>query len=269
MSALTLKLRAAPDARIDLSGLTLTRLAALSQSEIESLPVGEGRRPLRLADVFAISGTPGDTLIIEGSTDRVDGIATGLDAGSITVDGNTGAYAGRGMRGGKLDIRGHAGPYLASGMRGGLITAASVGDLLGAPRAGERYGMLGGTVVVHGDIGERAGDRMRRGAIIAKGRFGRSAGSRMMGGTLWTEKGFGEGPGPLMRRGTLIGPSVERLLPTFSDAGLHDLNILRIISRYFAAELGPLAPKALPHKVRRIAGDLATIGKGEILLTGE
>ena len=108
---------------------------------------------------------------------------------------------------------------------------------------------------------------MRRGTIIAKGRFGPSAGSRMMGGTLWTETGFDAGPGPLMRRGTLIGPAVERLLPTFADAGLHDLNILRLISRYFAETLGELAPKALPHKVRRVSGDLATIGKGEILIT--
>ena len=128
--------------------------------------------------------------------------------------------------------------------------------------------MIGGVVHISGDVGERAGDRMRRGSIIVKGRFGPSAGSRMMGGTLWTETGFGAGPGPLMRRGTLIGPAVERLLPTFVDAGFHDLNVLRLISRYFAETLGDLAPPPLPDKVRRISGDLATIGKGEILLTG-
>lgn len=267
MSALTLKLRAPPDVRLDLSGITPAKLATLAQGEIERLAIGGGRKAIRLGDLFSVAGAPGDALVIEGSTDRVDGIGAGLEAGSILVEGNTGVYAARGMRGGRLDIRGHAGPYLASGLRGGLIVAESASDLLGAPRAGERYGMLGGTVVVRGDVGERAGDRMRRGAVIAKGRFGASAGSRMMGGTLWTETGFGAGPGPLMRRGTLIAPHVERLLPTFGDAGMHDLTVLRLMSRYFAETLGELAPRPLPLQVRRIAGDLATIGKGEILLT--
>lgn len=267
MSALTLKLKAPPDQRLDLSGLSPAKLAAMSQSEIENLAIGTARRPVKLGDLFAISGTPGDTLVIEGASSRLDGIGSELDQGTIIVEGDVGAYAGRRMKGGRLDIRGTTGPYLASGLRGGLILAKSAGDLVGAPRVGERFGMMGGIVVVAGDVGERAGDRMRRGTIITKGRFGPSAGSRMMGGTLWTETGFGAGPGPLMRRGTLIGPSVERLLPTFGDAGLHDLNVLRLISRYFASELGDLAPKALPAKVRRISGDLATIGKGEILLT--
>ncbi len=267
MSALTLKLKAAPDQRLDLSAISPARLAAMSQAEIENLAIGTARRPVKLGDLFAISGTPGDTLVIEGATPRLDGIGTDLDHGTLIVEGDVGAYAGRRMKGGRLDIRGATGPYLASGLRGGLVLARSAGDLLGAPRVGERFGMMGGIVVIAGDVGERAGDRMRRGTVIAKGRFGPSAGSRMMGGTLWTETGFGDGPGPLMRRGTLIGPSVERILPTFGDAGWHDLNVLRLISRYFAKELGDLAPKALPAKVRRISGDLATIGKGEILLT--
>lgn len=267
MSALTLKLKAAPDQRLDLSLLSPSRLASLAQGEIENLAISASRRGVRLGDLFSVSGSPGDTLVIDGSSARLDGIGTELDGGTIIVEGDTGAYAGRRMKGGTLEIRGTAGPFLASCLRGGLVKAASAGDLVGAPRVGERFGMLGGTVVISGDVGERAGDRMRRGAIIVKGRFGASAGSRMMGGTLWTQTGFGPGPGPLMRRGTLIGPAVDRLLPTFADAGSHDLNVLRLISRYYADLLGELAPPPLPHKVRRIAGDLATIGKGEILLT--
>jgi formylmethanofuran dehydrogenase subunit C len=89
----------------------------------------------------------------------------------------------------------------------------------------------------------------------------------MVGGTIWTELGFGTDPGLLLRRGTLIGPSVERMLPTFADAGRHDLVILRILSRYMSATLGAQAPKLLPTSVRKYAGDLSTVGKGEILLT--
>ena len=92
------------------------------------------------------------------------------------------------------------------------------------------------------------------------------AGSRMIGGTIWAEGGFGVSPGLMMRRGTLIGSSVERLLPTFVDCGNHDLVIVRILSRHLKSTLGDLAPKPMPLFVQKIAGDMATIGKGEILL---
>jgi formylmethanofuran dehydrogenase subunit C len=107
---------------------------------------------------------------------------------------------------------------------------------------------------------------MRRGTVIVRGKTGAGTGSRMLGGTIWAEGGFGPDPGAMMRRGTLIGPHVERLLPTFSDCGKHDLVIVRILNRYLKATLGDLAPKPLPIFVQRIAGDMATIGKGEILL---
>ena len=172
------------------------------------------------------------------------------------------------MKAGRLDIRGNAGSWLASGMSGGVVTVSgSAGDYTGAMSPGEKFGMSGGTVCIEGDCGARAGDRMRRGTIIVKGRTGPAAGSRMAGGTIWTETGFGEAPGPLMRRGTLIGPKAGRMLPTFSDCGRHDLVAMRLISRYVSETLGDLAPKSLPPFVRRYAGDLATIGKGEILLT--
>ena len=70
-----------------------------------------------------------------------------------------------------------------------------------------------------------------------------------------------------MRRGTLIAPNVEQMLATFGDCGAHDLVILKVMSRGWVRELGALAPHALPASVRRFAGDLATIGKGELLLT--
>jgi formylmethanofuran dehydrogenase subunit C len=127
--------------------------------------------------------------------------------------------------------------------------------------------MTGGIVLVEGDAGDRVGERMRRGTIIVRGRCGASAGARMLGGTVWAEQGFGAMPGVLLRRGTLIGLAVESMLPTFADAGKHDLVILRVFSRYLSAALGPLAPRPLPGSVRKYAGDLATIGKGEILIT--
>ncbi|MEQ1669991.1 MAG: formylmethanofuran dehydrogenase subunit C, partial [Hyphomicrobium sp.] len=102
--------------------------------------------------------------------------------------------------------------------------------------------------------------------IVVRGQTGEGAGTRMIGGTIWAEGGFGPAPGYMMRRGTLIGSKVERLLPTFVDCGRHDLVIVRVLGRYLKATLGDLAPKPMPLFVQKIAGDMATIGKGEILL---
>jgi len=268
MSALTFTLRAPPSRAIDLSVLIPSRLQSMAQKDIEALTLGAGDNALTVGDVFSVAGTPGDTIVIAGGSPLLDYVGAGLDGGAITADGTVGAYAGRGMKGGTLTIGGDAGAYLGSTAKGGLIhVKGSAGDFLGGARPGDKFGMLGGTALIEGNVGERAGERMRRGVVVARGTFGAAAGSRMVGGTLWTETGFGPRPGPLLRRGTLIGPKVDELLPTFVDCGRIDPVILGILSRYIAQTLGPLAPKALPPTVRKIAGDLATIGKGEILLT--
>lgn len=267
MSGLVLRLRAPLEERIDLSGL-LGLAAEGDISAMQRTAVGLGRHPLELGDVFHVSGEPGDRIVIEGGSERMDGIGAGMNGGMITVEGDAGSGVARGMRQGRLEIRGSAGSHLAAGMIGGIaVVRGSAGAHAGAACPGERFGMAGGTVVIGGHAGERIGDRMRRGTIIVRGRLGASAGSRMMGGTIWAEGGLGDGPGPLMRRGTIIGPSAARLLPTFADCGLHDMVVLRILDRYMATVLGELAPARLPAKVRRFAGDLATIGRGEILLT--
>jgi len=265
MSQLTLTLKSAPRTRIDLSGLAPAIAGGASASALALLTIAPSTR---LGDLFAISGTADGDITLSGTTSRVDGIGAGLASGTWTVEGDTGANAGLNMRGGKLVIKGNAGPYLASGMKAGMIhVTGDAGDFAGGVASGKRFGMTGGSVIIDGNAGTRIGNKMRRGLILVRGRVGEAAGSRMVGGTIVAEGGFGAHAGQLMRRGTLIGPNVEQMSATFADCGLHELVILSIMSRVWKHELGPLAPKPFPAKVRRYAGDLASIGKGEILLT--
>ncbi len=268
MSGLTFRLTNAPADRLDLSGLTPKHLASIPLAEVLKLNVGTTKTGLKVGDVFAVSGKPGETIKFEGSTNKLDFIGADLEHGSIIVEGDVGVSAGSNMRGGRLDIRGDAGSLLGSGISGGeIFVKGSAGSQVGGLTAGEKFGMTGGLIVVEGHAGDRAGDRMRRGTILIRGKCGSFAGSRMVGGTIWTELGFGADPGLLMRRGTLIAPSVDQILPTFVDTGRHDLVVLRILSRYMREKLGALAPKPLPDLVRKYAGDLSTIGKGELLTT--
>jgi formylmethanofuran dehydrogenase subunit C len=268
MSGLTFRLTAAPRERLNLAQLTPKRLSSTPLAEILKLNIGSTKSVLTVGEVFAVSGKPGDTVRIESGSARLDFVGAELDHGAIIVDGDVGVGAGRNMRGGRLDIRGDTGALLGSGISGGeIFVKGSAGAQAGGLSPGDKFGMTGGLIVIEGHAGDRTGDRMRRGTIFIRGKCGAFAGSRMVGGTIWSELGFGADPGLLLRRGTLIGPTVDRMLPTFADAGRHDLVILRILSRYMTAALGPLAPRPLSGSVRKYAGDLATVGKGEILLT--
>lgn len=276
MTLLTLTPKPAASGRIDLAGLAASLATARSIGDLSELVVGTTSDPARLGDVFTVSGDMGRDMgwhmgwhmALHTGSLMVDNLGARLTGGTLTVTGNVGNFAGRGMKAGTIEVIGNAGDYLGSGMKGGLIhVTGNAGNFVGAVGPGKRFGMTGGNVVVEGNVGARAGDKMRRGLILVRGQTAEAAGSRMVGGTIIAESGFGAGPGPLLRRGTLIGPKAGEMLSTFADCGVHELVILSLMARGWSKELGPLAPRQLPQKVRRFAGDLAAIGKGELLLT--
>ena len=119
---------------------------------------------------------------------------------------------------------------------------------------------------MRGDAGPRAGDRLRRGFILIEGRAGAYAGSRMIAGTLAIGGEAGDLPGYLMGRGTiLLGRGATLFSPTFGDCGEHDLVAARLLANYVAQASAKLA-RLFRRPLRRLAGDLAALGKGEILL---
>jgi formylmethanofuran dehydrogenase subunit C len=262
---LVFTLRGRPDQRLDLSSLVPHRLAGLAEADIEKIELQTTRRRVVVGDVFRLRMGEADQIRIEASCDRLDRIGQEMDDGEIVIEGDVGARAGRLMKGGRLTVRGSTGPWAASGMKGGTIEiVGDAGDRLGGPVAGEVAGMRGGVVVVHGRAGERAGDRLRRGTIVVEGDAGAYAGSRMIAGTLAVLGRTGPLPGYLMKRGTIIlGDRSEELSPTFIDCGVHDLVALRLMARFLGGH-SARAGKLFRRPMRRLAGDMATLGKGEI-----
>jgi formylmethanofuran dehydrogenase subunit C len=260
-------LRAAPEQRLDLSNLTPPLLAGMTEREIGNLELQTTRRRVCVGDLFDISFGSAEQIVFEGGSERFDRVGQGMNAGSITIEGEVGERAGRQMAGGRLTIAGAAGSWAASGMTAGLIEiAGDVGDRLGAPLAGEVQGMNGGVVVVQGAAGARAGDRLRRGVLIIEGKAGDDAGSRMLAGTLIISGGVGLRAGYLMRRGTLVlGAAIEDLGPTFLDCGVHDLTVLRLMANY-VKDFSARSAEVLRGRLRRFAGDSAVLGKGEIFV---
>ena len=265
MKPLVLTLRGRPDQRLDLAPLVPHRLTGMTAAEIERLELQTTRRRVILADAFRLRMGDAAQIRIEASCDRLDRIGHEMTGGEIVVEGDVGARAGRLIADGRLTIHGDAGPWAASGMKGGAIEIfGNAGDRLGGPIAGEIAGMRGGVVVVRGRVGERAGDRMRRGTIVVEGAAGAYAGSRMIAGTLVVVGRSGPLPGYLMKRGTIaLGDGSEELSPTFIDCGVHDLIASRLMASFIEG-YSARAAKLFRRPLRRFAGDMATLGKGEI-----
>jgi formylmethanofuran dehydrogenase subunit C len=267
MRPLVLSLRQRPDQRLDLSPLVPHRLAGKPATEIERIELQTARHRVTVGDAFRLRFGDINELRIEGACDRLDRIGHDMRHGDILVEGSVGIQAGRGMRGGRLAIDGNAGAWAASGMAGGSIEiSGTAAERLGGPLPGETLGMRGGTVLVRGNAGDRAGDRMRRGMIIIEGNAGAYAGSRMIAGTLILCRNCGPMPGYLMSRGTIVlGRDCEQLSPTFVDCGSHELVAMRLIAA-FAGQSSKRAAAAMAGSLRRLAGDMAVLGKGELFV---
>ena len=264
---MTFSLRQRPDQRLDLSPLVPHLLAGKTAAEIEHVELQTTRLRVSVAEMFRLRMGDAGSIRIEGACERLDCVGRDMTGGEILVDGDVGVQAGRLMTGGRLVLHGNAGPWAASGLKGGSVEIrGTAGDYLGGPLAGEIAGMRGGTVVVHGGAGDRAGDRMRRGTIIIEGEVGAYAGSRMIAGTLIVRRKAGPLPGFLMKRGTVIlGEGSTAMSPTFLDCGAHELLAMRLWAALIEPYSKPVAAQ-LRRPLRRFAGDMAILGKGEIFI---
>jgi formylmethanofuran dehydrogenase subunit C len=265
VSALTLELTGAPDQRLDLSPLTPALLAGLKPKEIEALPIGTTRARLVVGDLFKLKGKDAGTLRLIGTDSRCDRIGHKLDQGEILVDGDAGAYLGAAMRAGKITVTGGAGVAAASGMAGGtLAIGGDAGERAGGMPVGETFGMRGGLLTIGGDAGRMLGERMRRGLILVNGKAAEYAGARMIAGTILIKGKVGAFAGFGLRRGTLILTHEPKdLMPTFGDSGVLDFTYLRLLERQLRVSGSAVK---LGYRARRLMGDMAVLGKGEMLI---
>lgn len=259
--------RARLPTRLSLRGFIPERLAGMSAAEISRQPLRQGNHAGVLDDWFRVEISPGskDRLLISGEGDRLDEVGAEMTRGELVVEGDIGARVGLEMRGGRILIEGSVGYGAGTAMRGGeLRIAGNAGDHIGTALPGEREGMRNGIVIVGGSAGSGVGDRMRLGLIAVAGSVGPFCGARMNAGTIVIGGAVGLGAGAAMRRGTLIAPrDILRTLPGFSDSGVHDLAVLRLLARSLAKHRLKDLADAL-SSLRRWQGDAAVGGKGEL-----
>jgi formylmethanofuran dehydrogenase subunit C len=265
VTALTLRFATKSSERFDLSALTPERLKGMKQKEIEALPIGITRDPAKLGDVFKLKGDDPAKLRLVGTTRVCDNIGRGMKDGEIVVDGDAGAYLGATMRGGKIGVSGSTGPYAGGSMAGGLIEIqGNAGERAGGVVVGEHFGMRGGRLMIGGNAGAVLGERMRRGLIVVGGAASDYAGARMIAGTIVIRGKVGRYAGFNLRRGSLVlSKEPKDLLPTFGDSGVLDFEYLRLLERQLREDGVGIKLRA---RARRLMGDMAVLGKGEMLI---
>ena len=266
MKPLVLSLRSEPSQRLDLSKLTPDRLLKKSSKEIEAIDLATTKAAAKVGDVFRLRAGDPHELRFEGGSKRFDFLGAKLLAGySMHIDGDVGMGLGRQAQGGEITVSGDAGAYVASGMTGGRIEIdGDAGDFLCAPFAGELAGMAGGRLIVRGSVGQRAGDRLRRGIIVIEGDAGADLGSRAIAGTIVL---LGEAAGRLgylNKRASLVLAQRRDFGPTYVDCGAHHLAFAKLFARALNED-SRRAARLLAQRLQRYAGDTAVYGKGEIL----
>lgn len=265
MSALTFKLKQRPEQRVDLACLVPSRLAGMKPKDIEALQIGTTRTKLCVGDLFKLSGDSTSSLRFVDTDDRCDRIGAHSAEGEIFVDGDAGAYFGAALKSGSLKVEGNAGPYAGAAMSGGTIDiGGDAGERAGGVLVGEVHGMRGGRLIIRGDAGPMLAERMRRGIITVCGDAGDYAGARVVSGTILFLGKVGQFAGYGSKRGTLIfKKEPKEILPTFADCGVIEFTYLKLLERHLKEHDVKLK---LSRRARRLIGDMAALGKGEMLI---
>jgi formylmethanofuran dehydrogenase subunit C len=265
VSALSFELKERPTQRLDLSSLVPSRLDGLNRKQIEALSVSTTREAITVGDAFKVKGKDAQRLHFTKTDDRCDKIGAKLSGGEIVVDGDAGMLLGAQMKRGKISVHGSAGVSVGASMTGGEISVRrDVGDQAGGVAFGETFGMKGGCISIGGDAGSLVGERLRRGLIVVGGKAGDYAGGRMVAGTIVLRGGVGRYAGYGNRRGSLILADKPRhLMPTYVDSGVMEFDFLRLLETWLREQGMRIR---LGGRARRLMGDMAVLGKGEMLI---
>jgi formylmethanofuran dehydrogenase subunit C len=126
--------------------------------------------------------------------------------------------------------------------------------------------MTGGELIVGGSAGPEAGALMRRGLVVIAGGAGSHAGAGMIAGTVLVFGSIGTAAGLWSKRGSIVALDGVTVPPTYRYACTYQPVHLRLtLTRLRARYALPVQERHLTGFYRRYSGDLADLGKGEIL----
>jgi formylmethanofuran dehydrogenase subunit C len=249
VSGLVVRLKTKLEQRADLSEVLAEPWTMLSPGDMAGRAVyleRDGR--VSLGDLFHIGGQPNGRIEFTGELDLADRLGAGLQGGEVLVKGNVGREAGLAMAGGILDIDGDAGARA------------------GAAPLGYKRGMVGGELIVRGSAGAEAGAAMRRGLLVIGRTAGSQTGRGMIAGTVIILGAAGPDTGLWSKRGSVV--ALGKITPpeTYAYACTYQpVHLRMMLARLRRKYRLPIQRKHFTGLYQRYSGDLAELGKGEIL----
>lgn len=236
---------------------TLPKVRLLSTIEKAKIPYG--RSNVCIGDIFRINGRwEGEVTLALGALGRrVHYLGADWSRGTMLIEGDVGDCCGLGMSGGRVIVEGSCGDLAAAEMKGGeMVVKGDCAAAAASATKGVVEGMSGGSLRIHGNVGERLGERMRRGTVVVDGDCGEYAAAFMKGGTIIVKGKTAAGVGYLMKRGSLFLLGGGKLGNRWKPCGGCELSFFGLVANS--------ASLALPPKMQRYVGDIASLGKGEI-----
>ena len=223
---------------IDGSSIRPDGFVGLSLEQINATVLSTESGKVTLSEVFELSLDQLSLepfLVIAGDCETIEGLGTHMQNGTICILGNVGDNTGKSMSGGTLVVSGNARDHLGAGMTNGLVyVLGNCRHGLASPLAGKKSGMRGGDILVAGNVGDRACERMRRGTVFVGGDAGDYCAPQMIAGTLVVMGNLGSQWAGGMRRGSLILGRDFSTNPTasLSEAREFELSFLPLIWRH-------------------------------------
>jgi formylmethanofuran dehydrogenase subunit C len=216
---------------------------------------------------------PANNMIeVTGSIPQVRHLGQDMTTGTIRIKGDVGMHLGARMKGGIIEVKGNADHWLGAEMSGGTIrVTGNIGDKAASSYLGSKYGMNGGNLYVKGNAGHELGMGMRRGIIVVDGNTASYTGTRMLAGTIIVRGELGDRAGAAMGyKGTIIALGKARPpMPTYLFNGEYsDMVFLRLLMDAIEAEIPGVTftEKERVGPYLRFTGDFGSGGRGELLL---
>lgn len=209
---------------------------------------------------------------IQGKIPQCRHLGQDMTAGKIVVKGDVGMHLGARMKGGTIEVKGNADHWLGAEMSGGAIrVGGNVGDKAASSYLGSKYGMNGGSLHIKGNVRHELGMGMRRGVIVVDGDTKSYTGTQMLAGTIIVRGQLGDRAGAAMRyKGTIIAlGKAESLMPSHLFNGEYsEMLVLRLLMDAIETEIPGVTftEKERVGPYLRFTGDFGSGGRGELLL---
>lgn len=243
------RLRSTLEKPTDFSEVLAGSWGALEAGELAARRVSmAGDGSVTLGDLFEVTGQAGGRIRFTGDLSRAHRLGAGLSEGAVVVEGDIGDEVGMGMSAGSIEVH------------------RSAGDRAGGAAPEARRGMTGGELVIRGTAGSDAGARMRRGMLAIGGDAGSYTGTGTIAGTIVVFGDAGASPGLWSKRGSIVALGPVAIPSTYRYACTYRPTVLRVMLGRLRSRYGlPVEDRHVSGSYRRYSGDLADLGKGEIL----